>query len=343
MSAKANHFKIGVFVVSAVLLIVAGIVIFGAGRIFERTVMMESYFDESVQGLAVGAPVKHRGVQVGVVMDIHFADDEYDLPANDEKVFRFRRYVVVKSKIHDQFPGFSQGDIQALLAQASERGLRVRLASQGVTGVVHIEADYVDPKEFPPLPIVWTPHNLYVPSAPSTTTVIGSALGNIARDLEQANVHEITKDIDTLVKTITKMANEAEVKQVSQDTHEALAEVKGTLQQARALLENPKIAEAISDAAVAAGGARVAVADLAATTKQVRQVSQGLPETVARLDKAVRRVDKLVANRSADLDEVLENLRIVSENLRDLTASVKQYPAQALLGDPPPHVEPGKR
>ncbi len=342
MSAEANHFKIGVFVVVAAALIVAGVVIFGAGRLFERTVTMESYFDESVQGLTVGAPVKHRGVQVGVVTDIHFADDEYELPADDEKLFRFRRYVVVKSKIHDHFPGFSAGDIRTLLAQASERGLRVRLGSQGVTGVVHIEADYMDPKEFSLLPIAWTPHDLYVPSAPSRIAVVGAALGNIARDLEKANVHEITKDIDTLVQVLTKLVNEAEVKQVSQEAHAALGELQATFQQTRKLLDNPQIAEAISDAAVAAGGARAAVADLAATTKQVRQASQGLPEIVARLDKTVRRVDKLVASRSADLEEVLENLRMVSQDLRDLTANAKRYPAQMLLGDPPPRVELGK-
>lgn len=342
MSAKANHFKIGIFIIAAVAIAVAGILILGAGRLFEQTVTMETYFDESVQGLTVGAPVKHRGVQVGVVTDIHFADDEYDLSPADEQHFRFRRYVVVKSAIRDQFPGMSEGNIQDLLAQASEKGLRVRLATQGVTGVVHIEADYVDPDEYPPLPIAWTPHDIYVPSAPSTVMVVSTALGNIARDLEKASIHQITKDIDTLVLAVTKLVNESEVERVSRQANEALGELRGTLLQARKVMENPDIAGTISEAAAAAGSTRRAAADLAQTSQQVRQATEGLPETIARLDKTVRRVEKLVSSRSSDIEDILDNLRQVSENLQDVTNNARRYPAQVLLGDPPPRREPGR-
>ncbi len=342
MSAKANHFKIGIFVLGAIALIVAGIVILSSDRLFERTITMETYFDESVQGLTIGAPVNHRGVKVGTVKDIHFADDEYELDVNDEKLARFRRYVVVKSAIRDQFPGLADGDIQSLLAKATERGLRVRLASQGVTGVVHVEADYVDPKEFPPLPIAWTPHDIFVPSAPSTITVVGTALGNIAHDLEKANIHQITEDVDTLVKAVTKMVNEGNVSQLSQDAHTALGEVKSALQDARQILKNPAIEQAIADAAVAAGGARLAATDLAKTSRQVRTAAETLPDTVTRLDRTVRRVERVVLNRSADIEEILENLRLVSENLKDLTDNAKRHPAQVLLGEPPPRANTGK-
>ena len=57
------------------------------------------------------------------------------------------------------------------LVRRVEDGLRVRLTSQGVTGVVFLEADYYDPKDYPPLPIAWTPKALYVPSGRSTVTV----------------------------------------------------------------------------------------------------------------------------------------------------------------------------
>lgn len=342
MSAQANHFRIGLFILAALAIAVAGLVILSAGRLFEHTVTMETYFDESVQGLTVGAPVKHRGVQVGTVTDIHFADDEYDLDAADERLFRYRRYVVVKSAIRDHFPGMSEGNLQGLLAQASTKGLRVRLATQGVTGVVHIEADYVDPDEFPPLPIAWTPHDIYVPSAPSTVMVVSTALGNIARDLEKASIHQITKDIDALVVAMTKMVNESQVERVSRQATEALGELRGTLQQARKVLENPDIADAVSEAAAAAGSTRRAAADLALTSKQVRQATEGLPETIARLDRTARRVERLVASRSSDIEDILDNLRQVSENLQDVTSNAKRYPAQVLLGDPPPRREAGR-
>ena len=52
-----------------------------------------------------------------------------------------------------------------------EKGLRVRLAPQGITGTSYLEIDYVDPAQ-PLLPIDWTPDNVYIPSAPSTVTAV---------------------------------------------------------------------------------------------------------------------------------------------------------------------------
>ena len=70
MSAKANYFKIGVFILSAAALAVVGVIVLGAGALFEKKIIMETYFDESVQGLGIGAPVKYRGVTVGSVEHI---------------------------------------------------------------------------------------------------------------------------------------------------------------------------------------------------------------------------------------------------------------------------------
>ncbi len=50
-----------------------------------------------------------------------------------------------------------------------EKGLRMRLAPQGITGTSYLEIDYVDPPP-PVLPIDWVPENIYIPSAPSTVT-----------------------------------------------------------------------------------------------------------------------------------------------------------------------------
>ena len=43
-----------------------------------------------------------------------------------------------------------------------DRGFRVRLASQGLTGVAYLEADYLDPERNPPLEIDW---NLSTPTS----------------------------------------------------------------------------------------------------------------------------------------------------------------------------------
>ena len=59
MSTRANYFKIGIFVITAAGLIISAIVILGVEAVFVRTIEMETYFKESVQGLDVGAPIKN--------------------------------------------------------------------------------------------------------------------------------------------------------------------------------------------------------------------------------------------------------------------------------------------
>ena len=57
MSAKANPVRIGVFVVGAIALVVAGLLAFGSRGLFTEHPRYIAFFEGSVAGLNVGAPV----------------------------------------------------------------------------------------------------------------------------------------------------------------------------------------------------------------------------------------------------------------------------------------------
>src|SRR5580698_9026498 len=54
---------------------VIGVFVFGSGDLFKRTNKFVLYFDGSVKGLAIGAPVMFRGVSIGTVKDISLIYD----------------------------------------------------------------------------------------------------------------------------------------------------------------------------------------------------------------------------------------------------------------------------
>jgi phospholipid/cholesterol/gamma-HCH transport system substrate-binding protein/paraquat-inducible protein B len=207
---------------------------------------------------------------------------------------------------------------------------------------VYLEVDYLDPEEYPPLEIPWETKAIYVPSAPSTTTVVGHALGNIARDLSQAKVHQVAEHLDGLIVAATKMINQANLEEFRGRAGQVLTELQGTLQDTRRLVNGTEVKRILSDTAVTAGDARRFLADLAPASKHIRTAAETLPATMARLDKSLRRADVILSNKSQDVEEIVENLRVVSENLKELTKNAKRYPSYVLFGEPPARVNSAK-
>lgn len=73
MKQKKNAFYLGIFVLGALLVLVILLLSVGGQNIFTKKVNYILYFDKSVKGLSVGAPVMFRGVRVGQVEAIQFA------------------------------------------------------------------------------------------------------------------------------------------------------------------------------------------------------------------------------------------------------------------------------
>src|SRR3954469_21039526 len=96
MSAQANFFKLGLFVIAGTVALVLLLLVLGSGRWFQSKVVVETYFNESVQGLDVGSKVKCRGVNVGEVTRISFTYTKYQLDRPpDERL----RYVLVEATV----------------------------------------------------------------------------------------------------------------------------------------------------------------------------------------------------------------------------------------------------
>jgi paraquat-inducible protein B len=350
MSQKANYFKLGLFVIASIIAGIAVLVIIGTGRWFERRITIETYFQESVQGLDIGSKLKYRGVVIGEVTKISFTYTTYqlDLPMSERD-----RFVMVLAQLQPRLVGgrAAAGDMTDVdnARLEVEKGLRVRLAPQGITGVSYLEMDYVDPPP-PVLPISWTPINVYIPSAPSTVTAFVNAAQEILNRLQSLDVDGTVANLNRLLTTANERIASIDTKSLSENTNRTLAKLETTLdglqtkkmtEEATALLAelrqsnaelrktlgNPALQKLPDDAAAAIASVKTLVSD------------PKLAKTVADMERIMGRFDRLFGRTDTDLGTTIENLRQITDNLRELTEDTKRYPASFIFGAPPAPLE----
>ncbi|MEE8111610.1 MAG: MlaD family protein, partial [Acidobacteriota bacterium] len=124
MSTKGTYFRVGIFVILASVIGIAAIIVFGAAELIPRkSFVVETYMDDSVQGLEVGSKVKSHGVEIGKVEEITFADSEYQIP--DDYIFEHGRFVLIRMVVYPEMIGEASGKLDMdVFKRAVEAGMR---------------------------------------------------------------------------------------------------------------------------------------------------------------------------------------------------------------------------
>ncbi|MFO7955661.1 MAG: MlaD family protein [Candidatus Brocadiia bacterium] len=355
MPTKANYFKIGLFTLAGAAILVAAVVALGAGALLQDKLYMETYMNESVQGLEEGSPVKYRGVQVGNVDNIDFTYNVYE---THKPVGQRRGYVLIRMALSRAMLQRPERDsLGELLSDMKEEGLRVRLRPQGLTGLTYLEMDFVDPERYQPLGFDWTPRHYYIPSAPSVGARLEEAVFSTSRTLkkiEEADIAGIARHLDQLLVEVKAQLDNAHLEQMRAEAGKLLAEARTTLERLSEILENPGFDTAPSDIAEAGETARRLLesseADIQSTLGDMKTAganmaaaTEGLPQTVERLNRTLAKLDVLLTDQQDDVRRILRSLRSTSEDLAELTRNARRYPAYTFFGEPPPPSEPGER
>ncbi len=138
MSKKINSTRIGAFVIVSFLLLASGIVIFGGGNLFTSKDIAIVYFEGSLQGLNVGAPVAYRGITIGEIKEIRLDVDTATYQITIPVLISLIPGKVVKLEGKDTIG--RNADINTFLKTMCDRGLRATLKSQSLlTGKLYID------------------------------------------------------------------------------------------------------------------------------------------------------------------------------------------------------------
>lgn len=380
MSTRPNTFKLGLFLITGSALFVLMVVVLGAGRFFKKIYHLETYINESVNGLEVGSPVKYRGVQVGRVSAIGFVADKYSGFFSGKY-----RYVLVECEVEARyFHNIPDEELAHGIKSEIERGMRMRPVSQGLTGQLYLGIDYLDPAANPPLEINWEPQYLYVPSAPSTLSKVEEAVSRISDTLGALNKQDleaIISDVKTITASLSQFMKGGDKQGVGKLLASNLEDLGKAIDRVNDLLNRREFDTLITSAANAAKGVdhivasaeddvlviaasmreasesikaasgqiektlaspemKANLAGLGTTLKNVNASAGDMRAAASRLHDLLGRVNALVAGQQTNIEDIVEDTRRLMENLRELSNEAKRYPSGMIFGDPPAKVNP---
>ncbi len=314
MATPTNYWKLGLFVVVGLVVALVAVVYFGTGRVREQSLDYKTYFDESVQGLEVGAPVRFRGVTVGRVSEIRIAPD--------------RRLVEVTCAL-------SVRDLKKSgLAPAEGHSvhfvvppdLRAQLVVTGLTGVEVLSLDFVDPGKSPPIALSFPQPEHYIPSTTSTLKRIEDAVESAADHLPE------------LVDTTTHLIGETAVL-VGQLSGMRLGDhANATFRRLDSLLGSTQRTVEKLNAADVGGRAAETLLALNAAFEHLDQLlgaiggDKGLVTSAQRATDAVGDIARTAHGVGPELEDTLREVRDTAASIKRFVDALEREPDMLVKG-----------
>ena len=283
MSNKPHYLAIGIFVMVTTALGIVGVIAFSSDALRSPKYFLETYVDESVQGIDVGTPFKFRGVKVGTVSEIAMVSTAYKTD---------KMYVLIRVALDDKEMLQETSAIPEQVQKQIEAGLRMKLVPQGITGLSFLEAEYYPETKIDPLEIDWTPKYTYIPSTPAMMTLLSRSIEHITADLA-------TLDLETIGSNVVLISSNLNL----------------SVQNIEQITRN--VAGAADD-----------------VVKNVKLAAADLPVVTSNLNDTVVSLEEIVTESDRDIEQILTNLRYITDDTRELIRMLRRYPGM-LLSEPP--------
>jgi paraquat-inducible protein B len=315
MGAAKTYVKLGLFTVLGVVALVAAAFGLGIRSVRGETVRYHAYFDESVQGLETGAPVKYRGVSIGTVGAIDVAPD--------------RRHVDVTLalKLEDLR---RLGLVEPTRRVAVPPDVRAQLGSQGITGVKLVNIDFFDPKTHPvePLPFETDPRT--IPSTASFTRGLEESLGKALErlpDLLEATMASLAR-IDGLIDDVNEQ-------QIPQAIVKTLRNLDGAVTDLRVVVKSVDRAKIPEKTAKAIDRMDAAMSRANAILERF-DGDAGLVASTKRATDSVGDLGRSVSGSAEELERTLRDVGEAARAVRDLADAIERDPDMLVKGKAAP-------
>ncbi|MDX2090680.1 MAG: MlaD family protein [Kofleriaceae bacterium] len=299
MTKRRSSATLGAFVLGALALAFGAIVAIGGGFLFHDTFQAIVYFDQSVVGLKVGAPVTFRGIQIGRVQKIRinlkhavFDPSNVHIPVILE---------LDAETMTEQGVLASDFDNRNELRMLVDQGLRAELATQSlVTGVRYIALDVRPgtPSALVADPAVTLPE---IPSVPGSFQQLPEKVSHLLSQLERVDIEKLATDLDATLADTRDLLRSADLRRALRGVDELIANLDRT------------------------------VVELRAIAKDVAPVTSAAERTA----KSARTLFAPEGALATQLDATLREMRAAARSLRRLTEQISRDPGSLVRGGRP--------
>jgi len=321
---------IGGFLIAGLALLITALLVFGGGQFFKPKLHWVVYFDSSLNGLNVGAPVKVQGVQIGTVKEIVLQVDLKHNRLMKPVVLEIEPGSLVSPQGEVLQPALTDKERHERLQSFIDAGLRARLEIQSLlTGLLYVNLDFYPNYE---VRLTGLSYKDYpeVPAIPTTVDEVRGALEHVVTKIKDMPLDSMVRDLSATLAEIRFIVASDETKQ----SREALAQ---TLREAEQLLADlnrqlPPLIRETSRTVKEAGGM---VKDLRAEAKSaLTAAQQSLLKATAMLEEAKGAMANIADTTAGDsaLQESLVELRDAARSIRLLSDYLEQHPESLIYG-----------
>jgi paraquat-inducible protein B len=259
---------------------VAALLLFGGGKFFQEKVTYVMFFDSSVDGLNVGAPVIFRGVQVGQVTEIEALAN----PQTYDIVIKVM-VELVRGSIKVGAEGKRFANPTQAMQELIRKGARASLRMQSfVTGLLYVSFDF-----YPDTPIKLLgldPTYPELPTTPSDLEQVKATLQGALGELKKLPLDAIVAEVMTMLKRINSLLEAPEIRGALVALRDAMTGAQHLVAHTDAQVESlgPKLAGTVEVAAKALEALRVTMLDAQKLVRnvdgQVTPLASGAKETL---------------------------------------------------------------
>ena len=338
MSKPVNPVAIGGFTIGALVLLVIGILIFGGAQLLNTdTIRYVIFFDSSLNGLEVGAPVKMQGVKIGSVKEIVLQIDPKTGKTFKPVVVEIDRNSFVGPSGERFAKALSHKKQEANRDKLVAAGFRARLEMQSLlTGLLYINFDLLPEKPAQYAGLEY--HGLLeLPSVPTTADEIRNTADEVAKKLRALPLDEIVKDFGASLREIRDLLGSEDVR----NSRIALAKTLEGMEKTVGAL-NRNLEPLLKDTARSINSAHALMQDSRAMVHDVhndmKPVLAAADRTLAAATAALNKAQDAVVTvgdavgPESTLNETLVTLKDAARSVKELTDYLERHPEALLSG-----------